>query len=813
MATIVNQTHVDQVKTTGVTTYTLTIPPATAGNKLVLCCFGGATITAKITNSSGAAFTSRGQASSTQAVSIHDFTAVGGETAVFVTLNGAENTSYVVLELAGAGSFIAASTGTPTPAQANNWQAAPSSSVAVSGNAVLIAAWSIAETAALAPFSLANRWRQMGPIGKLVANFGNQPGLAAQFIAAVGVADVTAASRYPANLAAGNYQATSVWNQNSFAAWCVQVAYADASGLPTVTAPANPVAGENSLPGDDQANWFPGLNGGTNSTIAGFADKLSYLPGDTVSFKVDSTGNPFRVEIRRLGWYGWETAGARNVLGPQTYITGTVTTQPAPVADSTLGTTSCAGWTANATWTIPADACSGVYHVTFRRTDVTTNFATAVFVIRPASTLNRVAVVVPDWTWHAYNVWGATTDSGTLGGGTWTGRSLYQVGTDAGLPNFAHRAYAVCFDRPLSIQSSQTNTWFADSEYAWIHFAEAQGYDLAYLSTSDLHADPTLLTAAKLVVMNGHHEYWSAEVYNAFSSAVAAGVNMMVNGSNIALWHVRMSADGRTMICYKDSGTVDVSAGFTGTGRDPVSYTGTWRDPRTGATTPGNTDVRRENALTGQLFIASTPSNVQTTVPAASQSLPIWRNSASIQALTTGQTYTHPWANVGDEVDAPDGSAGQPPDLVLLSPTVASWTNGANAAGSAYHTVLTNITASFTLYWSNGAMVFSTGSWRGWWGVSRWAKGTLGGTVTAVTVDWQNALLAIMYDLGAVPAAITALRPGTDTDLTDPATGAPTGTKAQIARAYGLAALGGTVNATSAASVTAKTVSTATVGG
>jgi hypothetical protein len=428
---------------------------------------------------------------------------------------------------------------------------------------------------------------------------------------------------------------------------------------------------------------------------------------------------------------------------------------------------------------------------------------------------NKVVVVVPDWTWHAYNIWGATTDSGTTASGTWTGRSLYQAGADGGTPNFAHRAYAVCFDRPMSIQASQPNTWFADSEISFIHFAEAQGYDLTYVSTSDLHNGTVDLTTAKLVVMNGHHEYWTTEVYNAFAAAVDAGVSMVVNSSNVALWHVRFAAadtNKRTMICYKDSGTVDVSAGFTGTGRDPVSYTGTWRDART-SIAPNNTDLRRENALTGQIFAVSTPSNVQTTVPFASKSLPIWRNSATIQALTSGNTYTHAYANVGDEVDLPDGSAGQPSDLVQLSPTVASWSNGANANGSAYHTTLTSVIASFTLYWNDGAMVFSTGSWRGLWGVSRFAKGTFGVTVTSVSVDWQNALLAILYDLGAVPAAVTALRPGVDTALTDPATGAPTGTRAQIARAYGLAALGGTVNAVSTATVGAKTLSTATVTG
>jgi hypothetical protein len=189
------------------------------------------------------------------------------------------------------------------------------------------------------------------------------------------------------------------------------------------------------------------------------------------------------------------------------------------------------------------------------------------------------------------------------------------------------------------------------------------------------------------------------------------------------------------------------------------------------------------------LFATSTPSNVQGTVPFASKGAPIWRNSATIQALTSGNTYTHAYANIGDEVDLPDGSAGQPANLVQLSPTTASWSNGANANGSVYHTTITNATASFTLCRRySGALVFNTGSWRGWWGVSRFAKGAFNSAVTSVSLDWQNALLAVMYDLGARPAAVTALRPGVDTTPTDPATGAITGGRSAVANAYGLRA-------------------------
>lgn len=794
MANLIATTPWSQVKSTGVTTFTVTLSQAaTAGSKLILLAFGGATVTAKITNSSGAAFNVRTSLASGQGASIHDFTAAGGETAVFVSLNGAENVAGVIYEVGSLGAFIAASNsgGAIVPGNGNDWQSKPTSSVNVaSGSALLVGGWTVTATAAGAPFSLTNQWRQMGPLGKLYVNDKLQPGANTQFIYASGLADVTSAKRYPADMTnAGDYRATSTWDSTSGSTYAVQAAYADTSGVATNTPNANPIVDENSLPGTTNINWFAG-NAATDSTIAGYCDKASYQPGDTVNFKVDSTSNPFRVEIYRLGYYGWESFGARLMTGNSSgYITGTVTAQSAPSVDGTLGSTSCA-WTTNATWTIPSDSPPGLYYCLFRRTDVTTHVSSGHFIVGSTSVAGKIAVCLPDMTYQAYNVWGATTDHGTLAAGTWSGRSLYASGADGASTNFAHRAYAVSFDRPYSTHQTQANTYFFDAEQSALMFMEAQGYNLTYCSCIDLDSNTTLLNTAALVVMLGHHEYWTTGVYDCFTHAIDAGVNMLVTSSNTALWHTRFASSDtnkRTMICYKESSTLDVAAGFTGTGYDPVSYTGTWRDTRQNPGAVNNTDIRRENALTGQLFVASAPVNASLTVPFAQKTLPIWRNSASIQALTSGQSYTTPTSVYGNEADAPDGSSGQPSNLVNLCPTSASFTSGANANGTIYSTSTGTIIVGFTLYRRpSGALVFNCGGWRGWQGVTRWAQSALGGAVTAVDLNWQNALLALLYDLGVTPVAAREMRPGTDTALTNPATNAIPGGRSAVTIAYGL---------------------------
>lgn len=776
------------LKGTG-TTFNITIPAATAGSTVVLYMAGGAVPSSiHLASSSGAAFTRRTPAysSGTQDTSIWDATAVGGETVVQVVLSGDDNLAGIVYQFAAGLTFVGAANngGGASSAQASDFQIRPSSAITVTGASLLVAGYSVDSTAT---YGVENTWRQLGPAGHIYGSGGNQPGNGGvNMVWASGLMDVDASHAYPEQNTAGTYEPTSVWLGAGNCYACA-AAYTDASGVATNTAVSDTVR-ENSLPGTDKGNWY--LSTGTNATICGYTDKATYEPGQTVEFAVDSTGHAFRVEIYRLGYYGYETFSARNVLGCQGgYLVGTVVTQPAPSVDSTLGSSSCA-WTSNASWTIPADAVSGQYYALLRRTDDTTQVACLDFIVS-ASPAGRIAVCLPDMTRHAYNVWGATGDHGPRGtGGTWSGRSLYQAGADGGTPNIAHRAYACDIRRPNGIVDSQSSTYLADSELGTITFLEAQGYPLAYLSNWDLDANTLVLTNATLVAMLGHHEYWTTGVYNAFQNAVTAGVSMMIQSSNTALWHVRFAAgdtNRNTMICYKDSATADEGPGWDGgPGYDPVSYTGTWRDTRMIGGAVNNTDVRSEDALTGQLFAASGPIQTTLSVPASAKGLPIWRNSVAIQALTGSSTYTTIVNALGYEADYPSGGPHQPSNLVNLNPYTGSFPDGANAAGSVYSTAIGPITLGFTLYRAvSGALVFNTGVWRGWWGVSRWQGGSFTSTVDP---NWQNALLALMYDLGAAPVAPREMQPGIDTALTNPATGAPSGGRGAVARAYGLKA-------------------------
>lgn len=772
-------------------TGSITLPtPAQAGSTLIILGGGGNVI-------SSTGFAKRTGTGGNQEADILDRPATAGETVIALEWNGAENWLGRIREYGPGLEFVAASnagtgTGLATSADVDNQISAPA--VTASGPGLLISVHlqtTGADTTITNPFGRGIRWHQSGPAAAAL-DAALQPGIATKtnMICRFAHADVDVEGSYPAQLPAGDYAATSVWlaTAGSNNAFVCQALYADTSGTPTVVWP-NETVRENSLPGTLQTNWF--LPTGTNPTIAGFTDRPSYQPGDTVQFFVDSTSFPFRVEIYRLGYYGFETFTARNVLGNQAgYLVGTVLAQADPVVDPVLGSTSCP-WTANATWTIPQDAASGQYYYLLRRTDDTAQVASGDFIVT-GDPIGRIVVCLPDMTRHAYNVWGHTSDHGPRGvGGAWTGKSLYQDGADADIPDITHRAYAVDRRRPQGIQESQASTYLTDSEQGVITFLEAQGYDLCYLSNWDLDADPTILTRASMVIVLGHHEYWTTGVYDAFEAAQAAGVSMLIDSSNTALWHVRFAADDvdrATIICYKESATADEGPNpdLPGDGFDPDGYTGTWRDTRQVIGGVNNPDIRSEDALTGQLFVASGPVQDTLSVPAASKSLPIWRNSPDIQSLADGQEYVTAVNELGFECDYPSGGPHQPTNLVNLNPYQKSFTTGANPAGSTYDQHVGPITLGFTLHRvpASGALVFNTGNWRGLLGVSRWQGGAFSGHV--VDLNMQNAVLAVLYDLGARPVTLTEMQPGVDTPLTDPAIGAPTGGRADIARAYGL---------------------------
>ncbi len=80
---------------------------------------------------------------------------------------------------------------------------------------------------------------------------------------------------------------------------------------------------------------------------------------------------------------------------------------------------------------------------------------------------------------------------------------------------------------------------------------EGNGYPYDVASDHDIHRDPGRIQGYKVVVINGHSEYWSEESYRAVDDFLRAGGSVIVMSGNTMFWRVAYDEDGTAMECRK----------------------------------------------------------------------------------------------------------------------------------------------------------------------------------------------------------------------------------------------------------------------
>ncbi len=125
---------------------------------------------------------------------------------------------------------------------------------------------------------------------------------------------------------------------------------------PCTTSPINPIACENSKPGNPASEWD--ISGAGSASIQGFTTDISAIPGETVRFKVDTTATAFRIDIYRLGYYGGQGARKIDTIPASATVPRS---QPDCLTDSGTGLIDCGNWSQSASWVVPAGAVSGIY--------------------------------------------------------------------------------------------------------------------------------------------------------------------------------------------------------------------------------------------------------------------------------------------------------------------------------------------------------------------------------------------------------------------------------------------------------------------
>jgi len=258
------------------------------------------------------------------------------------------------------------------------------------------------------------------------------------------------------------------------------------------------------------------------AAVMGYASEVSVLQGGTLDLHV-SANEPYHIMVAHIG----PSYTVECLPSCQTYENGTVYPMPAP--DPTTGEVD-AGWPVTDSVPIPASWPSGFYEAEFIGANGAEDWVP--FVVRSSvistSSPRPALVVLPANTWQAYNNWG--------------GKSLYSYNSTDN-----QAATTVSFDRPYEPMTSLV----LGEPLVW--FLEHQRYALDYATDVDVQQDPALLLQYRLVIVDGHSEYWTKEMRDAYEAARDAGVNLMFLGADIGYWQIRYGANERSIIEYRDA--------------------------------------------------------------------------------------------------------------------------------------------------------------------------------------------------------------------------------------------------------------------
>ncbi|MCY1141378.1 fibronectin type III domain-containing protein [Actinoplanes sp. Pm04-4] len=489
------------------------------------------------------------------------------------------------------------------------------------------------------------------------------------------------------------------------------------------------IEAENRLAGTASGTWD--ITGAGSTTIQGYATAMSVARGSTLSVKVHSPAASWTGKVYRLGYYGG--AGAREIDS----ISGPQTTQPDGTVDPTTLMASCANWSVNGSWNVPADATPGVYLIKIQRSD---NAALAShigpFVVRNPARKAPIVVKLSDSTWQAYNHVGATASN------VLAGRNLYGIGTASEFTfNIGARAKAVSYDRPFVTRQFIPQTWYFNAEYPLHRFLERLGYDVDYVTCGDVENDPSLLLGRDLVVSAGHDEYWSPGMVTAAQASRDHGstpASWLWLSGNEVFWRINWANGLRSFNCWKDSH--DGALNSTGV------YGGTWQDTR-----GFNPDRRPAALLNGQRFrLNGIPPSYALGANAAHAGMPIWRNTA-VAALTGSQTWTSPGWLVGFEADEPADTnpAEHPAGLLRLSQITHNVAGLLADDNGAVYTGSGSYTHAITAFPSAGGAVVHFGTVQLAWALDDTHDRHPGGSLVSPAL--QQAVCNVIADLGQVP--------------------------------------------------------------
>ncbi|MEH7384305.1 N,N-dimethylformamidase beta subunit family domain-containing protein [Bacillus sp. JJ1521] len=264
----------------------------------------------------------------------------------------------------------------------------------------------------------------------------------------------------------------------------------------------------------------PGKN-----TLQGYTSKTSYIPGESIAFYIKSPSS-YQLEFYRMGY--------NNGKGAQ-HLT-TISGRGASIQNSKSDpNTMDANWTQSYQYQIPSNWSSGFYLVKIVSNDKMESYIP--FVIKDRQPNADFAVLISTNTYQAYNNWG--------------GKSLYGYNSSNKIP-----AIKISYNRPYNEENGAGQ--FFSYEYNLIRWMEKKGYNLNYVTDTDIHQGYLANANIKSLIVAGHGEYWSKQMRDHIENKHMNGnMDIGVFSANVGYWQVRYENNDRLLVSYKDRANED----------------------------------------------------------------------------------------------------------------------------------------------------------------------------------------------------------------------------------------------------------------
>ena len=333
-------------------------------------------------------------------------------------------------------------------------------------------------------------------------------------------------------------------------------AFVLASFLPALaSAQSKPIVIENQQPGT--GNWeieWGSAGDDIGHQVKGYASATSVNKGESVNLHISvKPAGAYSIDVYRMGWYQGNGGRLMQHIGP---LNGSP--QATCPTNATTGLIECA-WPVSYTLNTQTSWTSGVYLLVLTNAQNLKNYVT--FVVRDDARSAALLFQQPVTTYQAYNDYPYNES---------TGKSLYAFNSyGANTVGGSKGAVKVSFDRPYN-GDGDANVWghnVLGVEYSFIRWLEKSGYDVSYSTDIDTHLNPGRLLNYRGIVVPGHDEYWTKEIFEAFGAARDGGVNLGFFSANISYTQIRLenSASGvpnRIVVCYREA-DIDPSTDLT----------------------------------------------------------------------------------------------------------------------------------------------------------------------------------------------------------------------------------------------------------